>query len=103
MAPGLDADAPAAPGHSTKFVQLRKHLRSKWFWGSLIVILLFFIVMISVRLNMQWFWLLLYAVITVPFAPFIRSPIKFFRYISLRTHCPECHRPPKDRTRDVLI
>ena len=55
-------------------------MRSKWFWGSLIVILIFFIVMISVRLNLQWFWLLLYAVITVPFAPFIRSPIKFFRY-----------------------
>ena len=46
----------------------------------MLVILVFFIVMISVRLNMQWFWLLLYAVITVPFAPFIRSPVKFFRY-----------------------
>ena len=76
MAPG----APEASGKGTEFVQLKKHLRSKWFWGSLTVILIFFIVMISVRLNMQWFWLLLYALITVPFAPFIRSPIKFFRY-----------------------
>ncbi len=27
----------------------------------------------------QWFWLLLYALITVPFAPFIKSPVKYFR------------------------
>lgn len=62
--------------------QLKKHFRSRWFWGSIVIIMAFFIVMISLQLNMQWFWLLLYAVITVPFAPFIRSPVKFFRYVS---------------------
>ena len=35
MAPGLDAEAPNAPGHISKLAQFRKHLRSKWFWGSL--------------------------------------------------------------------
>lgn len=65
---------------ASKLSQFKKHIRSRWFWGSLAVILVFFIVMISLKLDMQWFWLLLYAIITVPFAPFIRSPIKFFRY-----------------------
>lgn len=27
----------------------------------------------------RWFWLLLYAAITIPFAPFVVQPIKFFR------------------------
>ncbi|CAL8463500.1 g3034 [Coccomyxa elongata] len=35
--------------------------------------------MASLRVKLQWFWLLLYAVITIPFAPFVASPIKFFR------------------------
>lgn len=29
--------------------------------------------------RVQWFWLLLYAIITIPFAPFVIQPIKFFR------------------------
>ena len=68
----------SAPDNSSR-AALLKALKGKWFWGSIAVILVFFIIMISLQLDMQWFWLLLYAIITVPFAPFIRSPIKFFR------------------------
>lgn len=88
MDEGLGPNAAPEKGAS-KLSQFNKHIRSRWFWGSLAVILVFFIVMISLKLDMQWFWLLLYATITVPFAPFIRSPIKFFRY-SLRLISDTC-------------
>ena len=37
----------------SKQQQLRDHFRSKWFWGSIIVIAIFLIVMASLRVHLQ--------------------------------------------------
>lgn len=54
-------------------------LKNYYFWGSLGVCLIIFIVMISLKLDLQWFWLLLYAALIIPFSPFISDPKKYFR------------------------
>lgn len=59
--------------------RFRKSLKNYHFWGSLGVGLIIFVVMISLRLDLQWFWLLLYAALIIPFSPFISDPKKFFR------------------------
>ena len=30
-------------------------------------------------MDLQWFWLVLYAALTIPFAPYVASPARFFR------------------------
>jgi hypothetical protein len=32
------------------------------------------------QVDLQWFWLVLYAAITVPFAPYVANPSRFFRW-----------------------
>ena len=56
---------------------------SVWYhrWCIFIVI---FIVMISLQLWLQWFWLLLYAALIIPFAPWQSIPMRFYRRFSLR-------------------
>lgn len=58
---------------------LRKSFKSYHFWGSLGVCLIIFIIMISLRLDLQWFWILLYAALIIPFSAFITDPTKYFR------------------------
>jgi len=51
---------------------------SVWYsrWCIFVVI---FIVMISLQLWLQWFWLLLYAALIIPFAPWQSIPMRFYR------------------------
>jgi bacteriorhodopsin len=42
-----------AGGSGEQVARLKKHLRSKWFWCSVAVILAFFIVMISLKVDLQ--------------------------------------------------
>lgn len=55
------------------------HIKSWYFIGSLVVLAAAFVVMMAVRLDLQWFWMLLFALITVPFAPWAREPVVYFR------------------------
>jgi hypothetical protein len=32
------------------------------------------------QVNLQWFWILLYAALIIPFSPFIVNPRRYFRY-----------------------
>ena len=38
------------------------------------------LVCILLQVDLQWFWLVLYAAITVPFAPYVANPSRFFRW-----------------------
>ena len=49
------------------------------FWGTLTVLVIFFIFMMAFRVNLQWFWLLLYAALILPFAPYVTKPEFFYR------------------------
>ena len=49
------------------------------FFGTLLVLIVFFIFMMAFRINLQWFWLLLYAALILPFAPYVTKPEFFFR------------------------
>ena len=62
------------------FKQHRLH-----FWGTLIILVIFFVVMMACRVNLQWFWLLLYAALILPFAPYVTKPEFFYRSVAL--HC----------------
>ncbi len=62
------------------FKQHRLH-----FWGTLIILIIFFVVMMACRVNLQWFWLLLYAALILPFAPYVTKPEFFYRSVAL--HC----------------
>eukprot|EP00878_Enallax_costatus_P010689 GHUV01011165.1.p1 GENE.GHUV01011165.1~~GHUV01011165.1.p1 ORF type:complete len:509 (+),score=97.58 GHUV01011165.1:266-1792(+) len=55
------------------------HVKSWYFIGSMVFLAAAFVVMMAVRLDLQWFWLLLFALITVPFAPWARNPVLYFR------------------------
>ena len=46
-------------------------------WCIFIVI---FVIMIGLQLWLQWFWLLLYAALIIPFAPWQSIPMRFYRY-----------------------
>ena len=35
---------------------------------------------VRLQIDLQWFWLVLYAAITVPFAPYVANPSRFFRW-----------------------
>ena len=50
------------------------HLVYRW-----CVFILIFILMISLQLWLQWFWLLLYAALIIPFAPWQSIPMRFYR------------------------
>lgn len=58
---------------------LLAHLKSWYFIGSLVCLAAAFVGMMIARLDLQWFWLLLFALITVPFAPWVRDPVLYFR------------------------
>ena len=49
------------------------------FFGTLAVLVVFFIFMMAFQVNLQWFWLLLYAALILPFAPYVTKPEFFFR------------------------
>ncbi|KAL3138479.1 hypothetical protein ABBQ32_006269 [Trebouxia sp. C0010 RCD-2024] len=49
------------------------------FFGTLAVLVVFFIFMMAFQINLQWFWLLLYAALILPFAPYVTKPEFFFR------------------------
>jgi hypothetical protein len=36
---------------------------------------------VRLQVDLQWFWLVLYAAITVPFAPYVANPSRFFRWV----------------------
>jgi hypothetical protein len=55
------------------------HFKSKYFLCSFAALLLAFVVMMATRLDLQWFWLLLFAASTVPFSPWAADPVKYFR------------------------
>lgn len=55
------------------------HIKSWYFIGSLVCLAAAFIGMMVARLNLQWFWMLLFALITVPFSPWTRDPVNYFR------------------------
>lgn len=55
------------------------HLKSWYFIGSSAVMIVAFVAMMAARLDLQWFWLLLFAATTVPFAPWASEPVKYFR------------------------
>ena len=60
-------------------VRLAHHMRTRHFFASLAILLVIAIVMVICRVDMQWYWLILYAAVTIPFAPFVRDPTRFFR------------------------
>ncbi len=37
--------------------------------------------MMAFRVNLQWFWLLLYAALILPFAPYVTKPEFFYRSV----------------------
>ena len=47
-----------------------------------------FIVMISLQLWLQWFWLLLYAALIIPFAPWQSVPMRFYRCVMITIPLP---------------
>ena len=49
------------------------------FFGTLAVLVVFFVLMMAFQVNLQWFWLLLYAALILPFAPYVTKPEFFFR------------------------
>lgn len=49
------------------------------FFGTLAVLVVFFVFMMAFQVNLQWFWLLLYAALILPFAPYVTKPEFFFR------------------------
>ena len=49
------------------------------FFGTLAVLVVFFSFMMAFKVNLQWFWLLLYAALILPFAPYVTKPEFFFR------------------------
>ena len=51
------------------------------FFGTLLVLIVFFIFMMAFQVNLQWFWLLLYAALILPFAPYVTKPEFFFRSV----------------------
>jgi hypothetical protein len=58
---------------------VRKHCKNYHFLGSVAICLAVFIVMLSLKVDLQWFWLLLYAALILPFTPFISDPTQYFR------------------------
>ena len=47
-------EAAAAPERGpSRAGQLRQHLRSYWFWGSVLVLVIFVIIMASLRVHLQ--------------------------------------------------
>lgn len=73
---------PDLPDDGTKIplgVRLAHHMRTRHFFASLAILLVIAIIMVICRVDMQWYWLILYAAVTVPFAPFVRDPTRFFR------------------------
>lgn len=52
------------------------------FWGTLLILVIFFVVMMACRVNLQWFWLVLYAALILPFAPYVTRPEFFFRQVT---------------------
>lgn len=55
------------------------HVKSWHFIGSLVCLAAAFVGMMVAKVDLQWFWMLLFAVTTVPFAPWARDPVLFFR------------------------
>ena len=73
-----NARAPGWLSSFTNYVFRDRYTRIH-FWGTLFVLVIFFVVMMACRVNLQWFWLVLYAALILPFAPFVRDPKFFFR------------------------
>ena len=49
------------------------------FFGTLTLLMIGFVFMMAFRVNLQWFWLLLYAALILPFAPYVTKPEFFYR------------------------
>jgi hypothetical protein len=55
------------------------YLKSWYFIGSVACLLAAFVAMMAARVDLQWFWMLLFAASTIPFAPWVADPVRFFR------------------------
>ncbi|KAF6258847.1 hypothetical protein COO60DRAFT_1622110 [Scenedesmus sp. NREL 46B-D3] len=55
------------------------YVKTKFFLCSIAALLVAFVVMMATRVDLQWFWLLLFAVFTIPVSPWTADPVKFFR------------------------
>ena len=55
------------------------YLKSWYFIGSVACLLAAFVGMMAAKVDLQWFWMLLFAATTVPFAPWVADPVQFFR------------------------
>lgn len=55
------------------------YCRSWYFIGSLVILAAVFAFMKGFKLDLQWFWLLLFALFTIPLSPWIKDPVRFFR------------------------
>lgn len=55
------------------------HLKSWYFLGTTGCLLAVMVVMLACKVDLQWFWLLLFAAVTVPWAPWASDPVRFFR------------------------